>query len=387
MANYCRSAKFCTFWVILVVVCIYGFLTCVLNNAQRIEVLSIASHVFLTFTNGACQTSFSRETCLDVQNIFSLLGIFAAAGVLEDWDPLLQQNIFFRKICLNGNTTILMDNDDSFFNGAAGDGMNDYAGLVKELRSNVQKLQAELFAYKDLVGKGLEREIPIFRDFSKSGGLDDYAGDDGDLRKSWHLLQIQSFGSETEVGKRYFPKLLEMLADKAYNIWVSEVTGRGEALPSHFGISNAHWRLLFALDIQRDEVALNQCLQEISNGSRVDPEECSADPYTLVTNGRHITDAVLPLPERPTIEYQKNWASAGDALIFDDLFAHTSVTSPFTTSRVVLWIDLPRNDCGPLMHKIVQFMLRNVIGRVNPTAIEMINYHLANPPLREKDDL
>eukprot|EP00928_Gymnodinium_smaydae_P074518 TRINITY_DN5755_c0_g1_i3.p1 TRINITY_DN5755_c0_g1~~TRINITY_DN5755_c0_g1_i3.p1 ORF type:complete len:384 (+),score=27.64 TRINITY_DN5755_c0_g1_i3:87-1238(+) len=383
MANYCRSAKFCTFWVILVVVCIYGFLTCVLNNAQRIEVLSIASHVFLTFTNEACQTGFSREICLDVQNIVSVFGIFAAAGVLEDWNPLLQENVFFRKICLNGNTTILMDNDESFFNSAAGDGINDYIGLVKALRSNVQKLQAELFAYKDLVSKGLEREIPIYGDFSPHNAPDD----DKDLRKSWHLLQIQSFGLETEVGKRYFPKVLEMLADHAYNIWVSEVTGRGEEMPPHFGTSNAYWRLLFALDVQRDEVALNKCLQEISNGSRVDPEECSADPYTLVTNGRHITDAVLPLPERPTIEYQKNWTSAGDALIFDDLFAHTSATSPFTTSRVVLWIDLPRNDCGPLMYKVVRFILRHIVPRFHPHAIEMINYHLANPPLREKDDL
>lgn len=170
----------------------------------------------------------------------------------------------------------------------------------------------------------------------------------------WRMLYLRIFGRDTEIA-RHFPKTMAHMGRQVANVWVSSVKP-GHDVKAHTGHSKLMLRYLMALDL---------------GGTNGEPGS-TGGTTTDHAPGVYAQTLVWPDSTGAGAPYTKNWTTVGDDLLFDDTMIHGSITPVHLPTRVLLWLDIPRMDCSPLVNALIRFVLSGgLLHWAHPAVQEM----------------
>lgn len=272
----------------------------------------------------------------------------------ESYDVEYDADSFIRQKCAFGNRAVMMDNNDS-----AADLSSAYISLVQHLRQNSSHIRAELHNFFD--SDSWDLKMPAWDDILESQAQIN-------KEKQWRMLQLRIYGADTKIAEK-FPVTMRLVGNLSFNVWFSSISTNQRIKP-HYGYTNIMWRVLMAVDLEQSDTGHGH-EEETGHGedSRTWSSQRSSNySQTRVWTNRHRTG---DLPYVNTGLFVKNWRMTGDALLFDDTFFHGSFNSEKTKRRVVLWLDLPRNDCGIVANAVIWVILNHAISKVHLETREM----------------
>lgn len=150
----------------------------------------------------------------------------------------------------------------------------------------------------------------------------------------WGTLWLKVWGHETDLGRRHFPRSLEAVRRSPLS------TAMISVLEPHKGVT---WHKGYFSGVLRYHV-----------GIIVPPDEPDGTGPRLSVVDSKRGGPVVEVP----------WREGAD-LLFDDTFNH-SVRNPTAAQRVVLFADVVRLDCPPLLHSFLWLLSHHVLHRVQP---------------------
>jgi len=151
-----------------------------------------------------------------------------------------------------------------------------------------------------------------------------------DRSKKWHFTALRFWGGKTEYGS-YLPDVLSLVEDELKIPAVTtlfSITKPGlKIIRKHHGYCNFVWRYLLSLRV-------------------------SGKAYHSVYEGSKMT-------------VTQEWNDTGQEFMFDDTFPHEG-RQDATHDRVLLWFDIPRDDCPVMMNVWISFLTKTVVQHADP---------------------
>ena len=144
----------------------------------------------------------------------------------------------------------------------------------------------------------------------------------------WRTLWLRVYGGEA-MAARAFPQTMSLLNDRRVSSAMFSILGAGCAIRPHQGLNNMVLRYHLGIAVPP------------ASTSGATPERLSLRVAQLHPDGG--ADTRARLAAESTLEFQ--WANGSD-LLFDDTFPHEVVNERTSGRRVVLFVDVVRQDCA-----------------------------------------
>lgn len=164
----------------------------------------------------------------------------------------------------------------------------------------------------------------------------------------WGALWLRVWGYDTQLARTHFPRTLAAVRRSPLSTAMLSVLEPRRGVDWHYGYFNGILRYHVGVVIPADSpdgVGPRLMIDEDFQHSRSQVKTINSD-----------------ITSHPT---EFGWAE-GDDLLFDDTFGH-AVKNPTDIRRVVLFSDVVRNDCGPLLTAILHLISHEALHRFDPS--------------------
>ena len=166
---------------------------------------------------------------------------------------------------------------------------------------------------------------------------------------AWSTLWLKVYGAETDVAA-HFPRTMRALRRTTASSAMFSILQPGQGLHVHRGDLKAVLRYHLALEVPLPDVGESDLTQ------------------LLVLS----VAKKLFYGEKEEITYDHFQWREGEDLLFDDTFIHFVTNERTTARRVVLFVDVPRTDCGVFVGGTFHFALHHVLRFVYPRIAHII---------------
>jgi aspartyl/asparaginyl beta-hydroxylase (cupin superfamily) len=206
---------------------------------------------------------------------------------------------------------------------------NETLSWADDFRAEWMHIRDELYTWERTFGA-----VPAFTD------IDDFQLVQAPHKK-WSSLWLKMYGTQTDAS-HYFPHTMAALARTSASTAMFSIMEPGKGLEKHRGDFKAVLRYHLALEVP-----------PLPRGKTEQDE-----PLRLMVAEK------LFYTGAEEIRYQPHVWEEGQNLLFDDTFIHYVQNERTTGRRVVLFMDVPRTDCGlvvnGLFHLAVNYIVRYV---------------------------
>eukprot|EP00937_MAST-01D_sp_MAST-1D-sp2_P002414 g2414.t1 len=158
--------------------------------------------------------------------------------------------------------------------------------------------------------------------------------------RAWKTLLLKFYGRETS-NAAHFPRTMAALRATSATTAMFSILEAGRGLEVHRGDLKALWRYHLALEVPPPSANATE----------------QTEPLELL-----IAEKLFYPSGSPTFK-SLPW-SEGQDMLFDDTFMHSVVNARRSGRRVVLFLDVPRDDCGWVINHALTFALNHVIKHV-----------------------